>query len=72
MKIVYSINFVFIGTVTIRLEWREPNSDLPVVRYKVFWSRRVKGLNGELDSVLVNYHVVPKVIHLHYIFIITF
>ncbi|KAJ0177911.1 hypothetical protein K1T71_006784 [Dendrolimus kikuchii] len=48
------------GTVTIKLEWREPNSDLPVLRYKVFWSRRVRGLNGELDSVLVNHQVVPK------------
>lgn len=48
------------GTVTIRLEWKEPNSDLPVVRYKVFWSRRVRGLNGELDSVLVSHQTVPK------------
>ncbi|XP_022825826.1 anosmin-1-like [Spodoptera litura] len=48
------------GTVTVRLEWKEPHSDLPVLRYKVFWSRRVKGLGGELDSVLVNHQTVPK------------
>lgn len=48
------------GIVTVRLEWKEPNSDLPVMRYKVFWSRRVKGLGGELDSVLVNHQTVPK------------
>ncbi|CAG9787123.1 unnamed protein product [Diatraea saccharalis] len=49
------------GTVTVRLEWKEPNSDLPVVRYKVFWSRRVKGLSGPLDSVLVKHQSVPNV-----------
>ncbi|CAB3235952.1 unnamed protein product [Arctia plantaginis] len=48
------------GTVTVKLEWKEPNSDLPIIRYKVFWSRRVKGLGGELDSVLVNHQTVPK------------
>ncbi|XP_026318590.1 anosmin-1 [Hyposmocoma kahamanoa] len=48
------------GTVTVRLEWREPRSDLPVMRYKVFWSRRVQGLGGELDSVLVNHQSVSK------------
>ncbi|CAG4964663.1 unnamed protein product [Colias eurytheme] len=48
------------GTVTIRLEWKEPRSDLPVMKYKVFWSRRVRGLGGELDSVLVNHQTVPK------------
>lgn len=47
-------------TVTVRLEWKEPKSDLPVMRYKVFWSRRVRGLGGELDSVLVNHQTVPK------------
>ncbi|XP_038221698.1 anosmin-1 [Zerene cesonia] len=48
------------GTVTIKLEWKEPRSDLPVMKYKVFWSRRVRGLGGELDSVLVNHQTVPK------------
>ncbi|KAG6458044.1 anosmin-1 [Manduca sexta] len=48
------------GTVTVRLEWKEPRSDLPVIRYKVFWSRRLRGLGGELDSVLVNHQTVPK------------
>lgn len=52
---------VFLGTITVKLEWKEPNSDLPIIRYKVFWSRRVKGLGGELDSVLVNHQTVPKV-----------
>ncbi|KAI8420748.1 hypothetical protein MSG28_007966, partial [Choristoneura fumiferana] len=50
------------GTVTIRLEWKEPNSDLPVMRYKVFWSRRVRGVTGDLDSVLVNHQSIPKTI----------
>lgn len=53
--------FIISATVSIRLEWREPRSDLPVLRYKVFWSRRVRGLSGELDSVLVNHQTVPKV-----------
>ncbi|XP_063544211.1 anosmin-1 isoform X2 [Cydia strobilella] len=48
------------GTVTVRLEWKESNSDLPVNRYKVFWSRRVRGVTGDLDSVLVNHQTVPK------------
>lgn len=48
------------GTMTVRLEWKEPRSDLPVMRYKVFWSRRVRGLGGELDSVLVNHQTVSK------------
>ncbi|XP_063634448.1 anosmin-1 isoform X2 [Cydia splendana] len=48
------------GTVTVRLEWKEPNSDLPVNRYKVFWSRRVRGVTGDLDSVLVNHQTVSK------------
>ncbi|XP_061704937.1 anosmin-1 isoform X2 [Cydia pomonella] len=47
-------------TVTVRLEWKEPNSDLPVNRYKVFWSRRVRGVTGDLDSVLVNHQTVPR------------
>ncbi|OWR47351.1 Kal-1 protein precursor [Danaus plexippus plexippus] len=47
-------------SVTIRLEWKEPKSDLPVMRYKVFWSRRLRGLSGELDSVVVNHQTVPK------------
>ncbi|XP_049871008.1 anosmin-1 [Pectinophora gossypiella] len=51
------------GTITVRLEWREPRSDLPVMRYKVYWSRRVRGLGGELDSVLVNHQTVPKEKH---------
>ncbi|KAI5637763.1 fibronectin type III domain-containing protein [Phthorimaea operculella] len=51
------------GTITVCLEWQEPKSDLPVMRYKVFWSRRVRGLGGELDSVLVNHEIVPKEKH---------
>ncbi|XP_068624924.1 anosmin-1 [Battus philenor] len=48
------------GNVTLKLEWKEPKSDLPIMRYKVFWSRRVRGLGRELDSVLVNHQTVPK------------
>lgn len=51
----------FPGTVTVKLEWKEPQSDLPILRYKVFWSRRARGIGGELDSVLVNHQNVAKV-----------
>lgn len=45
----------------MKLEWKEPQSDLPILRYKVFWSRRARGVAGELDSVLVNHQNVAKV-----------
>ncbi|KAI8420747.1 hypothetical protein MSG28_007966, partial [Choristoneura fumiferana] len=32
------------------------------MRYKVFWSRRVRGVTGDLDSVLVNHQSIPKTI----------
>ncbi|CAG9122693.1 unnamed protein product [Plutella xylostella] len=48
------------GTMTIRLMWEEPRSDLPVLRYKVFWSRRLRGVQSQLDSVVVNHQTVAK------------
>lgn len=42
------------------LRWTAPVSDLPLQRYRVFWSRRLHGAKA-LDSVLVHQQVVPKV-----------
>ncbi|KAJ3664596.1 hypothetical protein Zmor_000152 [Zophobas morio] len=48
------------GTLMGELRWSPPRSDLPIQRYKVFWSRRLHGAKP-LDSVLVHQQVVPKV-----------
>ncbi|KAK9702792.1 Fibronectin type III domain [Popillia japonica] len=45
------------GTVNAEVRWTPPQSDLPIQRYNVFWSRR---LNGATDSVLVRMQSVPK------------
>ncbi|KAF7269981.1 hypothetical protein GWI33_017016, partial [Rhynchophorus ferrugineus] len=47
------------GSLNVELKWKEPPSDLPVQRYKVFWSIRLHGIKA-LDSVLVRHQVVPK------------
>lgn len=47
------------SSVAIRLQWKEPRSDIPNLRYKVSWSRRVRGLSGDLDSVFVYHKTVP-------------
>ncbi|GJQ74618.1 hypothetical protein Trydic_g21473 [Trypoxylus dichotomus] len=47
------------GTVNAEVRWTPPQSDLPIQRYNVFWSRR---LNGATDSVLVRMQSVPKVL----------
>ncbi|XP_063930642.1 anosmin-1 [Zophobas morio] len=47
------------GTLMGELRWSPPRSDLPIQRYKVFWSRRLHGAKP-LDSVLVHQQVVPK------------
>lgn len=47
-------------TVKAKLSWDAPASDLPVHRYRVFWSRRLHGASP-LDSVLVQQRTLPKV-----------
>ncbi|XP_049821559.1 anosmin-1-like isoform X2 [Aethina tumida] len=47
------------GSLTAELRWSAPSSDLPLDRYKVFWSKRLHGAKA-LDSVLVHQQVVPK------------
>ncbi|KAJ8915194.1 hypothetical protein NQ315_015417 [Exocentrus adspersus] len=47
------------GSITAELKWTPPVLDLPLQRYKVFWSRRLHGIK-ELDSVLVHQQVIPR------------
>lgn len=48
------------------LRWKPPlQSDLPIQKYKVYWSRRLKEVDQEQNSVLVNSQTVNKVIRLH-------
>lgn len=47
------------GSLWGELRWDHPSSDLPVQRYKVFWSRRLHGATA-LNSVLVQHQTVPK------------
>lgn len=54
------------GTLWGELRWEPPHSDLPIQRYKVFWSRRLHGATA-LNSVLVHHQTVPKVIHSNYL-----
>jgi hypothetical protein len=49
------------GTVWGELSWEPPVSDLPIQRYKVFWSRQLQGAASSLISVLVNHQTVPRV-----------
>lgn len=48
------------GLLSTELRWKPPNSDLPIDRYKVFWSKRLHGASA-LDSVLVHQQIVSKV-----------
>lgn len=48
------------GTLFGEIRWLPPHSDLPIQRYKIFWSRRLHGAKA-LDSVLVHQQVVSKV-----------
>lgn len=48
------------GTLWGVLRWEPPVSDLPIQRYKVFWSRRLQGAASSLISVLVNHQTVPR------------
>ncbi|XP_065170548.1 anosmin-1 [Atheta coriaria] len=45
------------GTLCVELQWIKPQSDAPVIKYKVFWSKRLFGVSA-LDSVLVLQHSV--------------
>ncbi|KYB29099.1 anosmin-1 [Tribolium castaneum] len=47
------------GTLSGELHWAPPLSELPIQKYKVFWSRRLHG-DKALNSVLVNQRVVSK------------
>lgn len=47
-------------SITVQLSWIPPHSDLPIHKYKVFWSTRLQGVRA-LNSVLVNHQVVPRV-----------
>ncbi|CAG9860195.1 unnamed protein product [Phyllotreta striolata] len=49
----------FNGTLHALLKWSPPESDLPIQKYKVFWSRRLHGAKA-LDSVLVHQQILPK------------
>lgn len=48
------------GSLSAELKWSPPLSDIPIQRYKVFWSRRLHGATA-LDSVLVHQQTVSKV-----------
>ncbi|XP_069669026.1 anosmin-1 [Periplaneta americana] len=48
------------GSLWGELSWEPPDSDLPIQRYKVFWSRRLQGAASSLISVLVNHQTVPR------------
>lgn len=49
------------GLLKAEVKWTAPPSDLPIQKYKVFWSRRLHGATTALDSVLVRQHTTPKV-----------
>ncbi|XP_012287194.1 anosmin-1 [Orussus abietinus] len=46
------------GKLRVNLRWRPPPSDVPIMFYKVFWSRLIHGPNN--DSILVYHRTVPK------------
>ncbi|KAK9884418.1 hypothetical protein WA026_007265 [Henosepilachna vigintioctopunctata] len=46
-------------SITVQLSWMSPHSDLPIQKYKVFWSRRLHGVKA-LDSVLVHQQTVSR------------
>ncbi|KAJ8961693.1 hypothetical protein NQ318_021292 [Aromia moschata] len=51
--------FIKNGSISAELRWSPPRSDLPLLKYKVFWSKRLHGAKA-LDSVLVYHDVVPR------------
>ncbi|XP_043289076.1 anosmin-1 [Venturia canescens] len=46
------------GKLRILLRWRPPPSDVPIMFYKLFWSRLIHGPAN--DSILVNHRTVSK------------
>ncbi|XP_063994656.1 anosmin-1 isoform X2 [Diachasmimorpha longicaudata] len=46
------------GNLRILLRWRQPSSDVPIMFYKLFWSRFIRGPPN--DSILVHHQSVPK------------
>ncbi|XP_077285374.1 anosmin-1-like [Arctopsyche grandis] len=49
------------GTLNGIFKWKPPSSsDLPIQKYKVYWSRRLQGVDQELNSILVKHHSVRK------------
>ena len=47
------------GKLRILLRWRPPPSDIPIMFYKLFWSRLIHGPAN--DSILVSHRTVSKV-----------
>ncbi|XP_026471900.1 anosmin-1 [Ctenocephalides felis] len=49
------------GMLELTFSWRPPRvADLPIDKYKVYWSRRLPGVQAHLDSVLVSSLIVPQ------------
>lgn len=48
------------GSLSADVTWSPPLSDLPIQKYKIFWSRRLHGATA-LDSVLVHQQTISKV-----------
>lgn len=46
------------GKLRILLKWKQPPSDVPIMFYKLYWSRLIRGPTN--DSILVNHRSVPK------------
>ncbi|KAG5883095.1 hypothetical protein JTB14_027892 [Gonioctena quinquepunctata] len=46
------------GSLSAEMRWSPPVFDLPIQKYRVFWSRRLYGAKA-LDSVLVHQEVIP-------------
>ncbi|CAG9818350.1 unnamed protein product [Phaedon cochleariae] len=47
------------GSLSTTIRWTPPVSDLPILKYRVFWSRRIYD-SMALDSVLIYQQIVPK------------
>ncbi|KAL3278361.1 hypothetical protein HHI36_013690 [Cryptolaemus montrouzieri] len=52
------------NSLSVQLSWNPPESDLPIHKYKVFWSRRLHGVK-QLDSVLVHQQIVSRFLVAH-------
>ncbi|XP_018320031.1 anosmin-1 isoform X2 [Agrilus planipennis] len=58
------------SSMNFLVKWTPPYSDLPIQKYKVFWSRRLKGIIN-LDSVLVHHKTVQKVSQKNFTLLLT-